>query len=280
MHHSLPHYRLLSEVRECRGEGGGVGDREREAVRWRFVLETQDGERLLEAEDSEEGCDEERLALLSVVRGLEALDEPSHVTLTTTNRYVGRGLRFGLAAWRENGWRAERFGGMVRVRDEDLWRRVDRALQFHSLDCRVGRVDVACGDCLPFAPGLETGLAETRVAEAYLRVSRMAETPGVGEDQAADLPCLLAFPSFAEPETPPMFLRTRHGGNWWSAWPPDWRGALGRAMASLAGDRARLVDRLLAPRNGKLRGRGWRRWALLMQVLWRRVVGEPAYTIC
>jgi hypothetical protein len=276
MQHSLPHYRLVSEVREGRGdgwEGDEVGGR------WRFILETLEGERLLEAEDREEGCDEERLALLSVVRGLEALDEPSHVILTTTNGNVGRGLRFGLAAWRDNGWRSERFGELVRVRDEDLWRRVDRALQFHSLDCRVGRVAGENGDLLPFAPR-----ATTRLAEARLEVSRRArsfpQTAGQDEDDvSAELPCLLAFPQLDKPLALSRSPLSWPQGKLWPACALDWRRAKADWMAWLAGDQARLVDRIWKQRRGKLRGRGWKRWAMLLQVFWRRVVGEPAYTI-
>ena len=39
--------------------------------------------------------------LLAVVRGLEALPEPSRVTLVTTSGWIRRGLRFGLDNWRD-----------------------------------------------------------------------------------------------------------------------------------------------------------------------------------
>ena len=79
----------------------------------------------------------ERLALLSVVRGLEALEQPSQVTLVTTSRYVSRGLRYGLNTWRDSDYTWERFGEQRPVRNSDLWRRVDTALQFHGIKCRL-----------------------------------------------------------------------------------------------------------------------------------------------
>ena len=104
---------------------------------WRFVLEGLDGGDRMVAEDAEPHTSAGRLELLAVVRGLEALDEPSRVTLVTPSHYVSRGLRHGLNQWRRDRWRWERFGRWVPVRDHDLWRRVDRALQIHDVSCRV-----------------------------------------------------------------------------------------------------------------------------------------------
>ena len=135
----IPHYLLLSEAQISRDM---EGEFERDqGGRWRFILEAADGSTVLEAEDVEAITDPERLELLSVVRGLEALDEPSRVTLVTSSRYVSHGLRFGLAEWRESDWQWERFGEWVPVKNDDLWRRVDQALQFHVVDCRTWRFD-------------------------------------------------------------------------------------------------------------------------------------------
>lgn len=85
----------------------------------------------------------ERLELLAVVRGLEALDGPSRVTLVTKSRYVSRGLRFGMAEWRANDWNWERFGRVVPVKDSDLWQRVDRALLYHEVECQAWQFEAA-----------------------------------------------------------------------------------------------------------------------------------------
>ncbi len=109
--------------------------------RWRFVLRDADGSTRLVAEHVEPAVGPDRLELLSVVRGLESLDTPSQVTLMTSCSYVREGIRHGLAQWRSNGWRWERFGEMVPVKDLDLWQRVDRAMQFHQVECRTYRID-------------------------------------------------------------------------------------------------------------------------------------------
>jgi ribonuclease HI len=105
------------------------------------VLRRADGSQRLVAEDIEPGVRGERLELLSVIRGLESLEEPSCVTLMTACTYIREGIRHGVAEWRANGWRWERFGQMVPVKDLDLWQRVDRAMQFHQIDCRTYRFD-------------------------------------------------------------------------------------------------------------------------------------------
>jgi ribonuclease HI len=128
-----PHFLLYSA--SAPGEADGKpGD-------WRFVLESVDGSSKLEIVDTEPEVRGERLELLAVVRGLEAIDEPARVTLVTPSRYVSRGISYGLTDWRENGWQWERHGEMVPVKDRDLWQRVDRALEFHRVECRQWRLD-------------------------------------------------------------------------------------------------------------------------------------------
>ena len=124
------HYLLFAEA-AIEGQGGT----------WRFVLENVATGHSFSATDAESIECHERLELLAVVRGLEAIDHSAKVTLVTKSRYVNRGLKRGLADWRANGWQWERFGRVVSVRDHDLWKRVDRALNFHQVDCRLWQFD-------------------------------------------------------------------------------------------------------------------------------------------
>ncbi len=130
-----PHFLLftdahLSQSRACAVSAQGFG-------RWHFVLERLDGPERLEAADSETDVHRDRLALLAVVRGLEALEQPSQVTLVTTSRYVSRGLRYGLNEWREAEYTWEHFGMQKPIRNADLWQRIDRAMSFHQVTCRL-----------------------------------------------------------------------------------------------------------------------------------------------
>lgn len=131
-----PHYLLFAEANVDEHVRCGAG-------RWRFSLESLDGASRIEADDVDDDARLDRLNLLAVVRGLEALEGPSRVTLLTMSWYVRRGFSEGLELWRQKDWRWETFGQMTSVTNEDLWRRVDRALQFHIVQCRTWRLDAS-----------------------------------------------------------------------------------------------------------------------------------------
>jgi ribonuclease HI len=140
-----PHFLLVSESSQTAEPG-----------RWRFVLRAADGSERMVADDVEPDARGERLELLTVVRGLEALDQPSRVTLMTPSAYVREGIRYGLMEWPRNGWRWECFGQMVPVKHCDLWQRVERALGFHHVECRTWRFDP------PHAPSSTSETEECR----------------------------------------------------------------------------------------------------------------------
>ena len=163
-----PHYLLFSESSETIEPG-----------RWRFVLRALDGSRRLVVDEVEPETKGERLELLTVVRGLESLDEPSCVTLVTRSTYIREGIRYGVPEWRKNGWRWESFGRMVPVKNTDLWQRIDRAMQFHRVDCRVWRFDWAHGE----TPGQgrddgHSGRPDVRRGSACTHVGGVAAGPG------------------------------------------------------------------------------------------------------
>lgn len=111
---------------------------------WTFALTAADGSAELKACDEEYDVTSERLELLAVVRALEALDQPSTVTITAGARSVRRAVAEGLDAWRDAGWMWECYGEMAPIKNRDLWMRLDRALCFHRLETRrVFRIDAA-----------------------------------------------------------------------------------------------------------------------------------------
>jgi ribonuclease HI len=131
MNDRAPHYLLISEASRTKGLG-----------QWRFVLRATDSSASpVEVGDVEPDVWGERLDLLTVIRALESLDQPSQVTLLGCSRYVREGIQYGLPEWRDADWRWERFGEMVAVRDADLWQRMDRILQIHRVDCGQRRID-------------------------------------------------------------------------------------------------------------------------------------------
>ena len=93
-----------------------------------------------------------------MVRGLEALDQPSSVTLVTSSRYVNRGISYGLSDWGRNDWMWEHFGEMVPVKNRDLWQRLDRALKIHNMKGARYRFDGPHG--VAFASDASLGTVE------------------------------------------------------------------------------------------------------------------------
>jgi len=149
-----PHFRLLSEA------AASPQPSDEPAGRWRFVLQTADGQTCLAAEDDEPEGSSERLHLLAIVRGLEALDEPSRVTLVTAGRSISRGIRYGVTQWRENDWQWERYGKLTPVKNGDLWRRIDRAMAIHEVVCRDATPTT---DDLAVPPDSQRETAEVRI---------------------------------------------------------------------------------------------------------------------
>lgn len=131
---STPHFVLFSRTREQSSTEKSQGSS------WCFRLEASTGESF-EAFDTEAGLSHERLELLATVRGLEALEQPSSVTLVTSSRQISRAVRQGLEYWRVRNWMWERFGEKVPMKNGDLWARIDRALQIHDVRCRTYRID-------------------------------------------------------------------------------------------------------------------------------------------
>jgi ribonuclease HI len=125
-----PHYLLFSET-----------SRHDESGRWRFRFRSPDGNEHFEACDTEPEIRGERLELLTIVRALESLDQPSRVTLMTSDPYLRQGICFGLPEWRANDWQWEYFGKMVPIKHCDLWQRMDQAMRFHQVEFCKWRID-------------------------------------------------------------------------------------------------------------------------------------------
>ncbi len=162
---AAPHFLLYAEA------APGADSAACDAGRWRFVLRLPSGETSLEAADEEQEISPERLELLAVIRGLEALSQPSRVTLLSGSRSIRRGLEHGLTNWRENDWQWERYGRLAPVKNCDLWQRLDRLLQFHAVECRPPRLEKA-DDLAQPAPPAEVNLPQRKRGGRVVRIDR------------------------------------------------------------------------------------------------------------
>jgi len=109
----------------CSGNPGPGG--------WAFVLRHRSSGKQLERSGGEPDTTSNRMELVAVVRGLEALRRPCRVELFTDSVYVGKGLSEWLPKWKSNGWRRREGGALKPVKNEDLWRRLDELLSMHRV---------------------------------------------------------------------------------------------------------------------------------------------------
>lgn len=73
-----------------------------------------------------------RMELLAVICGLEALKEPCRVTLYSDSKYVVDAITEGWAVtWQKNGWK--RKGG--KAQNPDLWEKLLALLDVHTVTC-------------------------------------------------------------------------------------------------------------------------------------------------
>ena len=80
----------------------------------------------------DENTTNNRMELLGVIKGLEALNEPCHVVLTSDSKYVIDALSLGWAEkWKQNGWMRNKKDAAL---NPDLWERLLQLTQTHEME--------------------------------------------------------------------------------------------------------------------------------------------------
>jgi ribonuclease HI len=91
------------------------------------------GEHEKELSGGEPHTTNNRMELMAAIAALEALKRPSTVELHTDSKYVHDGISKWIHGWKRNGWRnAEK----KPVKNQDLWQRLDLAMQRHEVHWR------------------------------------------------------------------------------------------------------------------------------------------------
>ena len=71
-----------------------------------------------------------RMELLAVIMGLEALKKPAQVAVYTDSKYVADGATQWLPGWKKRGWKNS---GKEPVKNSTLWKRLDDLLRQHQV---------------------------------------------------------------------------------------------------------------------------------------------------
>lgn len=104
----------------CSGNPGAGG--------WGAVLRWRDSERELKGGESE--TTNNRMELMAAIKALESLDRTVKVDLYTDSTYVQKGITEWIHSWKRRGWKT---ASRTPVKNEDLWRRLDNAIQHQDV---------------------------------------------------------------------------------------------------------------------------------------------------
>ena len=105
----------------CRGNPGPGG--------WGVVLQYQDKTKQLYG--GERQTTNNRMELMAAIMALESLSRSCTIELITDSQYVLKGITEWLDNWKKRGWKT---AARKPVKNEDLWRRLDTAMERHTID--------------------------------------------------------------------------------------------------------------------------------------------------
>ncbi len=112
---------LLFTDGACSGNPGPGG--------WAALLRYRTQER--ELSGGEPATTNNRMEMLAVIHGLEALKRPMPVRIYTDSQYVMKGVTAWLAGWKRRGWKT---ADRQPVKNVDLWQRLETALSRHQVE--------------------------------------------------------------------------------------------------------------------------------------------------
>ena len=105
----------------CRGNPGPGG--------WGVLLRSDDSEK--ELYGSERETTNNRMELMAAIMGLEALQRPCEVVMTTDSKYVMKGITEWIDECKKRDWRTS---SKKAVKNVDLWQRLDEVCKVHHVD--------------------------------------------------------------------------------------------------------------------------------------------------
>ena len=105
----------------CKGNPGPGG--------WGVYLQYKGKEKELCGGEAE--TTNNRMELMAAIQALETLNRPCPVKLNTDSKYVLQGITEWMDNWKKRGWKTT---NKQPVKNEDLWRRLDAAIQKHDIE--------------------------------------------------------------------------------------------------------------------------------------------------
>ncbi len=73
------------------------------------------------------------MELTAAIEALKVLRAPSQVELFTDSTYLKKGITEWIADWKKNGWKRRSGKRFLPVKNDDLWRELDRLVDGHEI---------------------------------------------------------------------------------------------------------------------------------------------------
>ncbi len=105
----------------CSGNPGPGG--------WGAILTSKGVEK--ELSGGEKDTTNNRMEMMAVIAALEALTQPCKVKVVTDSQYVMKGMLEWLPGWKKRNWKT---AGKKPVKNVDLWQRMEKAAEQHTLE--------------------------------------------------------------------------------------------------------------------------------------------------
>jgi len=105
----------------CKGNPGPGG--------WGVYFQYKQSKKTLSG--GEQQTTNNRMELMAAIVALETLKEPCLVRLHTDSKYVLQGVTEWMVNWKKRGWKT---ANKRPVKNEDLWRRLDQAINRHTIE--------------------------------------------------------------------------------------------------------------------------------------------------
>lgn len=96
---------------------------------WAYILRHPETGKERERSGGDDQTTNNRMELMAVIQGLEALSEPTNVELVGDSQYVLKGISEWMPGWKKKGWKKK--GGPIM--NLELWQRLDKLAMKHNV---------------------------------------------------------------------------------------------------------------------------------------------------
>lgn len=104
----------------CSGNPGPGG--------WGYILRDRAQGSETRGADGEADTTNNRMELISVIRGLAATPDGATIRIVTDSSYVAKGITEWMKGWKSRGWKRVEGGRLKPVKNVELWQELDELL--------------------------------------------------------------------------------------------------------------------------------------------------------